>query len=96
MIIQKNLDFFKDMSAPTVSKTFPNAASDVLSLQIDGELQGGKIYIEGRNRSTGNWVALAGVNLSNFTPVRGVFTASGLYEIGVVGIREIRARAEGV
>lgn len=95
MIIQKNLDFFKGMSTPTVSKTFPNTQSDVLSVQISG-LTSGTIYVEGRNNQGGDWIPLAGINLSNFSPARGGFTEAGMYEIGVVGIREIRARAEGV
>ena len=95
MIIQKNLHFFKGMSTPTVSKAFPNSQSDILSVQISG-LTSGTIHIEGRNNAGGDWVSLAGISLSDFTPARGGFTKAGIYEIGVVGIREVRARAENV
>lgn len=96
MIIQKNADFFKGMNTPTVSKTFPNSQSDVLSLQIGGDFSAGLFHIEGRNHRDGEWVSLAGIDLSDFSPVRGGFTKPGMYELGIVGIREIRARIESV
>ena len=96
MIIQKNVDFFKSMDTPSVSKTYPNSQSDVLSLQISGSFTSGKFHIEGRNHRGGDWVSLAAINLSDFSAVRGGFTQAGMYEIGIVGIREIRARIESV
>jgi hypothetical protein len=48
--------------------------------------------IEGRNRSNGEWISLAGVNLSNFGVAKGDFVEPGLYEIGIVGVRELRAK----
>lgn len=95
MVIQKNAEFFKGMNTPTVSKTFPNSQSDVLSIQIDGNFTG-LIHVEGRNHRGGNWISLAGIDLSDFSAVRGGFTKPGMYEIGIVGIREIRARIESV
>lgn len=92
MIIQKNCEFVKDSSTPIVSKTFPNSTGDVLALQIDGA--NGVYYVEGRNNSKSNWVPLAGINLSDFSAQRGKFTTAGIYEIGIVGIRELRARVE--
>ena len=92
MVIQSNCNFFENVNAPTVSKVFSNAHGDTLSLQISGA--NGKYYIEGRNNAKGDWVPLAGINLSNFTPAKGQFTEAGIYEIGVVGIRELRARVE--
>lgn len=92
MVIQKNCEFVKNSSTPIVSKEFPNATGDVLTLQISGA--DGVYYIEGRNSSKLDWVPLAGINLSDFSAVRGIFTKAGLYEIGIVGIREVRARVE--
>jgi len=94
MVIQQNCNFIENASAPIVSKTFSNAASDTLTLQISGA--NGKYYLEGRNNSMGDWFALAGISLSDFSAHRGVFTKAGIYEIGVVGIREVRVRIESV
>lgn len=93
MVIQKNIEFFKGMNTPTVSKTFPNATGDILSLQISGDFSG-VVHLEGRNNRNGDWVSLAGINLSDFSVARNGFTASGMYEIGIVGIRELRGRIE--
>lgn len=94
MVIQSNCKFIENTSTPTVSKTFFNATGDVLSIQIDGA--NGVFHIEGRNNPRGNWISLAGINLSDFSAVRGGFTAPGMYEIGIVGVREIRANVESV
>ena len=94
MVIQKNCEFVKNTSTPIVSKTFPNATGDVLTLQISGA--SGKFYLEGRNSSSGDWFPLAGINLSNFAAIKGCFTEAGIYEIGIVGIRETRVRVEEV
>lgn len=92
MIIQSNCKFFDNTNTPTVSKTFQNAAGDVLSLQIFGA--DSVIHIEGRNSMRGDWVPLAGINLSDFSIAKGTYTKSGLYEIGIEGVRMIRARLE--
>lgn len=92
MVIQKNCEFVKDKSTPIVSKVFPNATGDTLTLQITGA--DGVYYLEGRNDRHHNWVALAGINLSDFSAVRGSFTKAGMYEIGVMGARELRVRVE--
>lgn len=92
MIIQKNCNFITKASSPIVSKIFPNAVGDVLSLQISGA--DGVYKLEGRNSSTNDWVSLAGINLSNFAVERDGFTTAGIYEIGIVGIREMRVRVE--
>lgn len=96
MIIQKNAAFFRSMSTPTVSKAFSNSASDVLAVQISGDFTTGKFHVEGRNNERGDWVSLAAIDLSDFSPVRGGFTKPGMYELGIVGIREVRARIEAV
>lgn len=92
MVIQRNCDFVKNTTTPIVSKTFPNATGDVLTLQISGA--NAKVHLEGRNMPKGDWVSLAGIDLSNFAAIRGGFTKPGLYEIGIVGIREMRANVE--
>lgn len=94
MVIQKNCEFVTNASTPIVSKPFPNASGDVLTLQISGA--DGVYYLEGRNNSNHAWVPLAGINLTDFSAVREKFTKAGLYEIGVVGIRELRVRVESV
>ena len=92
MIIQKNCDFIKHTTSSTISKPFSNTTGDVLSLQINGA--DGVYKLEGRNSSKGDWFSLAGINLSNFSAVRDGFTKAGIYEIGIVGIREMRVRVE--
>lgn len=94
MVIQSNCKFIENVNTPTVSKVFSNAHGDTLSLQISGA--DGKYYIEGRNNTKGDWVSLAGINLSDFSPVRGGFTTAGLYELGIIGIRELRVTVESV
>ena len=92
MVIQKNCEFITNANTPIVSKHFPNSTGDILTLQISGA--NGVYYIEGRNKTKLDWVPLAGINLSDFSAVRDGFTKAGIYEIGVVGIRELRARVE--
>lgn len=94
MVIQKNCEFLKNSNTPIVSKEFPNASGDILSLQITGD--DGLYHLEGRNNRNGEWVSLAGVNLSDFSAIRGGFTKAGIYEIGIIGIRELRVRVERV
>ena len=92
MVIQKNCSFIKNNQNPVVSKAFFNTTGDILSLQIDGA--NGVYWIEGRNNTDHNWVPLAGINLSDFSMVKGSYTQTGMYEIGIIGIRELRARVE--
>lgn len=94
MVIQKNCEFATNATTPIVSKVFPNATGDTLTLQITGA--NGIYHLEGRNTTKGGWVSLAGINLSDFSAVRGGFTKEGIYEIGIVGIRELRFRIESV
>lgn len=94
MVIQKNCEFLKNSNTPIVSKVFSNASGDILSLQITGD--DGVYHVEGRNNRKGDWVSLAGVSLSDFSAIRGGFTKPGLYEIGIIGIRELRVRVESV
>ena len=94
MVIQKNCDFITNANAPIVSEVFMNAAGDTLTLQISGA--NGVYYLEGRNRASHDWVPLAGINLSDFSAVRGSFTKAGIYEVGIVGIRQMRVRVESV
>jgi hypothetical protein len=93
MVIQKNLEFLRSMSTPTVSKAFPNATGDILSVQISGAFTG-TVHIEGRNNSQGDWVSLAGISLTDFAVARNGFKSAGMYEIGIVGVRELRARID--
>lgn len=92
MVIQKNCEFVTNANAPIVPKVFSNATGDILTLQITGA--DGVYHLEGRNTTEGNWVSLAGINLSDFSAVRGGFTKEGIYEIGIVGIRQLRFRIE--
>ena len=92
MVIQKNCEFVTNSNTPIVSKSFPNSTGDVLTLQISGA--NGIYHLEGRNNLKNDWVSLAGINLSDFSAQRNGFTKAGLYEIGIVGIRELRVRVE--
>lgn len=93
MVIQKNLNFVSNTTIPVLSKTFINASGDVLSLEIKGN---GVIYIDGRLQDDSDWFSIAGINLSDFSVSKDGFTKPGLYEIGVIGIRQLRARVEAV
>ena len=92
MVIQKNCEFIKNSDSPAVSKVFRNATGDALALQISGA--DGSYIVEGRNNSQLDWVALGGINLTDFSAVKGEFSKVGIYEIGIVGIRELRVRVE--
>ena len=92
MVIQKNCEFVTNVTTPIVSKKFPNATGDTLTLSITGA--DGVYYLEGRNNKKHDWVPLAGINLSDFSAVRGQFTKIGMYEIGIAGVRELRVRVE--
>lgn len=94
MVIQRNCKFIENTSTPTVSKTFFNATGDTLTVQIDGAE--GIYAIEGRNSANGAWYPLAAINLSNFAAMRDGLNAPGVYEIGIVGIRELRAKVDSV
>lgn len=92
MVIQKNCEFIKNSDSPVVSKVFHNSTGDALTLQISGDT--GVYVVEGRNNSQYDWVPLGGINLTDFSAVKGAFSKSGVYEIGIVGIRELRVRVE--
>ena len=92
MVIQKNCEFINGSSTPTVSKVYPNATADTLTLQIYGA--NGLYHLEGRNTSKGDWVSLAGIDLNDFSAIRGGIKKPGIYEFGIIGIREIRVRVE--
>lgn len=94
MVIQQNCEFAMKATSPIVSKVFFNSTGDTLAIQISGA--NGVYHIEGRNSFDGEWHDLAGINLSDFSTVRNGYSKAGIYEIGVVGIRQLRARIESV
>ena len=95
MVIQKNCEFVTEVSAPTTSIIFPNSTGDILTLQISCDE--GVYSIEGRNNNkTDAWFPLAGISLSDFSVVKGGFKKAGMYDIGIAGVRELRARVESV
>ena len=96
MIIQRNVDFVKNINTPTVSKSYFNANSDVLSLHVYGTFSSGLVFIEGRTNKESEWVKLAAINLSDFSAVREGITKAGLYELGIASVRELRARVESI
>ena len=96
MVIQSNLPFAINVTSPTVSKSFMNAASDVLALQIDGSFTSAQVRIEGRITKGAEWTPLAAIDLSTFAAVKEDLTAAGLYEFGVTSVRELRANVISV
>lgn len=90
MVIQRNCEFVTNSNSPIVSKIFSNSTGDILTLQISGA--NGEYYLEGRNNSKLDWIAMGGINLSDFSAVKGKFTKAGMYEIGIAGARELRVR----
>lgn len=93
MIILTNCNF-ANTNKPLTSATAFNFAGDTLALQISGSK--GVYRLEGRNAISGDWAPLAGINLSNLTVVPGTFTQPGLYEVGIVGVREMRVVVDSV
>ena len=96
MIIQKTITFCKNQTSPLISNSYFNSLSDVLDIQINGVFNSGLIKVEARNISNGDWVSLAGINLSDFSIAKNGITKSGLYEFSVVGAREIRINVEEI
>lgn len=92
MVIQSNIRFIEHAKAPIVSRTFFNPTGDILSLQISGA--SGSVKLEGRARKDADWVTLAGIGLADFSVARDGFTKPGIYEIGIIGVRELRARVD--
>ena len=95
MVIQKNCRFVKNQDSPIVSDIFSNTSSDLMSLQIDGSFSACLIKLEGRTNSDAEWTSLAGINLSDFAMAK-TFTKAGIYELGIIGIREVRVEVLSV
>ena len=94
MIIQDTVNLFQEVAAPATSQTAYNAQGDVGVVTIEGTFVG-SIAIEGR-AGAGAWQPLAGVNMSNFKVVKAEYTDAGMYELDVVGVREMRARVTSI
>lgn len=92
MVVQSNCTFVENANTPIVSKTFINSQGDVLSIQICGAT--GVFHLEGRTNKDAEWVSLAGIDLSDFSAHKGGFTKPGMYELGIIGVRQLRARVE--
>lgn len=90
MIIQKNCEFVTNISGPITSPIFANGVGDILSLQVSGS--NGEYYIEGRNNRKGDWCPLAAINVGDLTVARNGIVKPGLYEVGIIGARELRVR----
>lgn len=96
MIIQKKITFCENQTAPFISTAHFNPLSDVLSIQVDGNFLSSLVKIEGRSSNATSWVPLAGINLSDFSVTKKGISKPGLYEFGVIGIREFRINIEQV
>lgn len=94
MVIQSNIKFVEHAKTPIVSRSFFNSTGDVLALQISGGP--GSVRLEGRTRKEADWMNLAGINLADFTVAKGEFTQAGLYELSIIGIREMRVKVDSV
>lgn len=90
MVIQDNIKFAREETAPGLSNTFFNGTSDVLSLEITGTFTSAVVMIEGRISTFGDWVPLAAVSLSDYSAYKNGITAPGIYEISIISIRELR------
>lgn len=91
MMIQKNCNFITNATSPCVSEIVSNSTGDILTIQISGA--DGEYYVEGRNFGAGDWVVLGGISLTDFSVETDGFSLPGLYEIGVIGVRQLRVRA---
>ena len=96
MMVQSTCKFAKNISSPVISKVFSNAEGDILTIQISGNFSSGIIYIEGRNDPSGDWVSLAGISLKDFSLWTDGFEETGLYEIDIIGVRELRANIKQI
>lgn len=96
MIIQKKIIFCDNQTAPFISPANFNPLSDILSIQVDGDFSDALIKLEGRSNGSNPWVSLAGINLSDFSVAKKGISKPGLYEFGVIGIREFRVNIEQI
>ena len=94
MMILSNCIFAENINQVHTSPIYYNSQGDILSVQIDGA--NGIYHIEGRSRNNGEWFPLVGLNLSDLSIVKGIYTKPGIYELGITSIREIRARIESI
>lgn len=94
MIIQQKVIFFENTFDSSVSRSYFNNSADVLTLSVDGDFSNGLFFIEGRNH--GDWVTLAAINLSDLSIQVNGITKTGLYEVGVLSVRELRCRIEQI
>lgn len=94
MMIQKKVIFFKDAANTATSTSCFNGSADTLALSIKGILNSGSVYIEGHNGD--DWISLAAVNLTNFSVSRKGLVETGIYEISILSVRELRCRIEEI
>lgn len=96
MVIQRDAKFFENQTTSNISSTFVNPLADILTVQVSGDFNAGVLKIEGRNNNKGEWISLAGINLTNLSVSTDGITEKGIYEFGIIGIREVRANLESI
>lgn len=75
---------------PTVSEIYTNNNSNLFTVQVSGNFITVNINIEGRlDIENGEWVQLGNINLTNFDNST-TLNGSGLYNISVAGVEQIR------
>lgn len=92
MVIQGNYRLFTNMDAAGESKIIPNAQGDVCALTISGDFTEAEVVFEGRSDASTQFFPLGGFNTADFSRETGSYTKAGIYEIDVVGMRQVRVR----
>lgn len=73
-----------------------NSSSESVIIQVDGEMTGGQIFIEGKvNLESSQWVPIAVINASNYEYNESILT-TGIYSASVDGIQRVRINGQGV
>lgn len=96
MVIQRDAKFFENQNTSNISNTFVNPQADILTVQVSGGANAFTVAIEGRNSKDADWIPLAGINLTNLSVSTDGITEKGIYEFGIVGIRELRANLKSI
>jgi hypothetical protein len=73
MIRQKHIAILKEADHNFKDREFFNSASDILSLEINGNFEG-TIFLEGRNDDSHEWASIAAFNLSTLNTILNGFS----------------------
>lgn len=91
-----NLVFIRAAGAATVSGVYENERYDLAVIQVTGDADAFEVTLEGRVDRAAEWEPLASLNLSDLGSPYTSMTEDGIYEFGIGGVSQIRARVHFV